>query len=195
MSDGSENWALYLNGVYESVLADIASVQAECPELVLYLQRYKNERIVRAVEDPPTIERPRPLYISTTDDLDLVRYAGRIVGWYDKREIPNDRWDGDGIAKKLKNDSIPTDRWAIVDEIIDTYQSTEPGLYKKSRGPKCVNLVHVRTLKRLGEPIPVTELVKLSDGEPYIPYPRSGGWSYVQPLDASRDPGLPAFGE
>jgi hypothetical protein len=76
---------LFLNGVYEEVLAQIVKVQDVLPHQILYLQPYAGGAIARLRDDPPTPQAPMLLLASTTKDLGIVQYAGEVVGWDDKR--------------------------------------------------------------------------------------------------------------
>lgn len=157
--------ALYLNGVYEAVLSDIAEVQEHVPEQVLYLQPYSSRRIREFVDDPPSFEEPVPIYMSLTDELEHVRYVGEVVGWENKQEMEPHRLHH-------------------VNKTVLAHQPTEiGGIYEEVRGGECVNLLQVRGVRELDQKYPVDELVKLSDGEPHGLRERSGGWSYVRPVD------------
>jgi len=79
--------ALFINGVYEDVLQDILEIQSVLPEQILFLQPYSGRAMVRLRDDPPTIESPMRLFLSTTADLATVSYRAEIVGWDDKRKL------------------------------------------------------------------------------------------------------------
>jgi hypothetical protein len=157
--------ALFLNGVYENVLADILEIQAHLPEQILYLQPHSGERIARLAEDPPSVEDPVRLLCSLTDDLAKVHYVGEIVGWDDKRELASD-W------LKLR----------MLNRVIYVFQPTEDGVYMTA-GPDavdCVNLLYVRRLRRLSAPFSVDQLVNINTSQPVSTNrTRSGGWVYV----------------
>jgi hypothetical protein len=48
--------ALFLNGVYESVLEEVLQVQGALPEHIMFLQPYRNEAIAKLRDDPPSVE-------------------------------------------------------------------------------------------------------------------------------------------
>jgi hypothetical protein len=80
--------ALFLNGVYEHVLADIANVQRVVPEQILYLQPYSAARMAKLYTWEPSPDNPIPVYMSTTDNLAMVSYEGEIVGVWDSGSFP-----------------------------------------------------------------------------------------------------------
>jgi hypothetical protein len=155
--------ALFLNGVYEHVLADITKVQRVDPEQILYLQPYSSARIAKLYTWGPSPDNPIPVYISTTDNLAMVSYEGEIVGVWGKRELSRDVEEA--IART-----------------ITTFQPTEPGVYHEVHGIKCRNLLSVWKLRQLSEPFQVTELRLLNTGEPPAgPKTTAGHWWYVYP--------------
>jgi len=164
--------ALFLNGVWESVLQDILAIQAHLPEQIMYLQPYSGGRIVHLAEDPPTVDDPVRLLMSVTDDLPTVRYVCEIVGWDDKRQLR---------GKKL----------TLLNRIIYAFQWTEEGVYGYGYDEEhpCVNLLYVRRMKKLTKPFSVGELIVTSSGEPHsTDRSTAGGWSYVvNPGDAWLD--------
>jgi hypothetical protein len=154
--------ALFLNGVYAAVLEEILAVQEALPDHIMYLQPYSESAIKRLRDDPPSVERPRPLYISPTDDLAHIHYVGEVVGWEDKREISEPRRN-------------------VLNRVIWTLQPNETGLYETARGLTCVNLLQVRRVRREKPPFPASELVKLSDDKPLGTRTTAGGYAYVYP--------------
>ncbi len=157
--------ALFINGVYESVLEEILRTQSILPDQILFLQPYSSRPIVDLQILPPTVDLPMRLYLSTTSDLPTVRYLGEIVGWDDKRSL--------SPAKR-----------ALIEEIIKLLQPGEKELYDASPAPGGVslNLLHVRRLQRLEKPFSVDRLIKVRDGGRLSPNrSMSGGWSYVEP--------------
>lgn len=155
--------ALFLNGVYEHVLADIAKVQRVAPEQILYLQPYSSARIAKLYKWEPSPDNPIPLYISTTDHLAMVSYRGEIVGVLDKRELPRDVEEA-------------------INRTITTFQPTEPGVYHEAFGIKCRNLLSVWKLRKLSEPFDVTEFRLFNTGKPPAgPRRIAGHWWYVHP--------------
>jgi predicted HNH restriction endonuclease len=159
--------ALFINGVYEEILADIEQSQRSHPGKTYYLQPYTSRPITHLVKAKPTPENPVMLYVSLSDSLDRVSYSARIVGWQDKREIQQ------GSAAFLQ-----------IDQEIRKFQPSEKdGLYLKGpNGNQCVNLISVVDLKRFEIPFEVSRLIKTSDGMPRKARTQPGGWSYVQEL-------------
>ncbi|MFH1235804.1 MAG: hypothetical protein V1685_02595 [Parcubacteria group bacterium] len=156
--------ALFINGVFEDVLQEILRIQKELPEHIMYLQPYSSDPIVHLRDDPPTDEAPVLLYLSITTDLSTVHYTAEIVGWDDKREIP-----------QAKRDAL--------NRVIGTLQPNETGLYDASRveGKPSVNLLHIRRLRRVDPPFSVSCLIKTIDGKPVSPgRTTAGGWAYVK---------------
>ena len=78
------DWALFINGIYSSVLDEIISTQYRNPEKTLFLQPYGGGAITRLRDNGPSPEFPITLYASTTDNLATVGYKADIVGWENK---------------------------------------------------------------------------------------------------------------
>lgn len=160
--------ALFINGVFESVLEEILLVQRWLPEHIMFLQPYSSDPIVHLRDNPPTIDDPTHLFLSITTDLPTIHYAAEIVGWDDKRTLPEEKHDA-------------------VNRLIWTLQPGETGLYDASRveGKQSVNLLYVRRLHKLDQPFTVAELTKTTDGLPVSPdRTTAGGWVYVNDKDA-----------
>lgn len=156
--------ALFINGIYDQPLREILSIQTELPEQILFLQPYSSNAISRLRDDPPTIDDPMQLFISITNDLATVRYSAEIVGWDDKRNLSEARR-------------------RVLSRLVWTLQPSESGLYDASRveGARSVNLLHIRRLRELKQPFPVSELIKTSDQQPLSEArTTAGGWAYVQ---------------
>ena len=159
--------ALFLNGVYEHVLADIAKVQSTSPEQILYLQPYSSAKMAQLYKWDPSPGNPIPVYVSTTDNLAMVSYGGEIVGMWDKRELPRDVEEA--IART-----------------ITTFQPTEPGVYREVHGKRCRNLLGVWKVRKLSDPFHVTEFRLLNTGKPPAgPRTMAGHWWYVHPSGGS----------
>jgi hypothetical protein len=157
--------AIFLNGVYRLVLEEILLTQQELPEQILFLQPYAAQPIRHLQDNPPSIDDPVRLYISTTDPLGEVEFQAEVVGIDDKRQLSRSR-----------RKAISRIIWAL--------QPNEEGLYPEVKGKPCVNLLHVRRLQRLEAPIPVTRLVKTIDNKPIVgERATAGGWSYVRVLE------------
>jgi hypothetical protein len=155
--------ALFLNGVFESVLKEILEIQKYLPDQILYLQPYSSNRIVELAKKPPTCEDAVRLFISTTDHLPEVRYVCEIVGWEDKRELAG--W-------KLN----------AINRVLFALQPDEGGVYgvREAGKPDMVNLLCVRRLQKLSKPFSVAELTNVRSGEPLSTNrSQAGGWVYV----------------
>ena len=156
--------ALFINGVYRSVLDEILKIQAELPEHIMYLQPYSSTAIVHLRGDPPSIEQPMLLLLSLTDDLATVHYAAEIIGWDDKTRLSAAKRD-------------------VLNRVIGALQPGEKELYDASQanGGRSVNLLYVRRMRRLRQPFSVTRLLKTEDGTPVSDRrTTAGGWTYIQ---------------
>ena len=158
------NYALYLNGVYESVLEEIRETQDKNPGMVCYLQPYASDPIAKLAADPPTAASPITLYTSTTSALSVVSYRAKVVGWENKNDIEKSR------LSQLNNH-------------ISEYQPGETEIYMTTGEEKpCVNLISILELEKLPTLIPVSSFTKVSDDSPLKARTTSGRWSYVKPL-------------
>lgn len=159
-----KNDALFINGVFQGVLDEILELQEALPDQILFLQPYskKTMRVLKA--DPPSVEDPMQVLVSTTEDLGNILFAGQIVRWCDKRQL-------DEKARRA------------ISRVIWTLQPGEGGLYDHARGIECVNLLLVRRLRRIQKPVRVQALSLRSKGRT-IAGKRStaGGWAYVEPI-------------
>lgn len=156
--------ALFINGVFESVLEEILQVQAVLPEQIMFLQPYSGNGMKTLREIPPSIESPMRLFISITTDLAKVHYQAVIVRWEDKRRMTE--------PKKQ-----------MINRLIATLQPGEKELYKtaKDGGRECANLLYICSLEKVTSPFSVDQLRKLSDGETLSTGKKqAGGWSYVE---------------
>lgn len=152
--------ALYLNGVFNSVLQEILAVQKERPNFICYLQPYKGQKIVFLAEARPTLEKPIQLYISTSNNLEQISYRAKIVGWEDKQ-------------------LLTTQRLTELNEHIQRFQPGEEKIYQTYEGKTVKNLISIIALEHLPNPFPVSNLIKVSDGAPYKIRSQSGGWASV----------------
>jgi hypothetical protein len=155
--------ALFINGVYETVFAEIINAQKQDPEMVCYLQPYSSKLIKDLKNSPPNPENPLPLYLSTTNQLNHICYMADIVGWEDKRDLSEERLD-------------------LLNGHIREFQPGEGEIYFQMNGKNCVNLISIRNLKKMTNQLSVENLIKVSDGKPLKNRTRSGGWSYVYML-------------
>jgi len=127
--------AIYINGIFRSVLEEALAVQRELPEQVVYLQPHKSHRMVELAEEPPTPSNSTPLLASTTDDLNSVQYSGEIVRWRDKRELSEEQR-------------------TRLNRLIKAIQPEETGLYPQAGGTEAVNLLSIRNLTQLDDSFP-----------------------------------------
>ncbi|MCK4676767.1 MAG: HNH endonuclease [Bacteroidales bacterium] len=156
--------AVFLNGVFETVLEEIMNAQKKNPGTVFYLQPHSVYEIVYLAKTLPDVTNPITLYISTTHDLDKVCYIADIVGWEDKKEI---------AAKRITE----------LNEYILKYQPGEKEIYLKTdKGIYYKNLISIINLKRIPNRFSILNLIKKSDNTPYKPRSRAGGWGYVYEL-------------
>lgn len=158
------DWALFINGIYRSVLQEILAAQLLSPDMTFYLHPHGGGAIVRLRNEVPSLESPVALYASTTDDLKTVSYMANIVGWENKLDMNQ--------ASRQE-----------IDAIIRQYQPCEGGLYDASATPgsPSLNLLHLRQMTKLDAPFSVAKLIKVSDGKPLSTNrSRAGGYSYVR---------------
>lgn len=157
--------ALFINGVFESVLEEILAVQTALPEHIMFLQPHTS-RVIKALQaDTPVTDAPMRLFLSTTDSLATVHYQAEIVGWRDKREL----------SKAHK---------PVINRLIAALQPNEKELYNAAKGGsgESVNLLYVRRLQKLSDPFSVAQLRKISDGSSLSTgRTTAGGWAYVEP--------------
>lgn len=158
-------WALFINGIFDGVLKDVASEHSRNPERTLFLQPFTGGVIKRLKDNIPSPEVPVTLYASITKDLHNICYQGEVVGWEDK-------------------ESITAGRLQELEAIFVQYQPSEKGNDPDGLGiPRNPgrNLIHVRRMVKLEAPFSVGELIKLSDGKPLSTNrTRAGGYSYVR---------------
>ncbi|MBW4660481.1 MAG: hypothetical protein KME15_17550 [Drouetiella hepatica Uher 2000/2452] len=156
--------ALFINGVFASVLDEILETQSALPEQILFLQPYSGYVIKKLRDDVPSVESPMRLFLSITDDLATIRYQAEIVGWRDKRDLSQDEKQS-------------------INRVIAALQKGERELYNDapSSTGENVNLLYVRRLQKVSSPFSVAQLRKLSDGEPLsTARTTAGGYSYVE---------------
>src|SRR5207249_1598331 len=83
--------ALFINGIYDSVLSEILVAQKTRGGGISFLQPHKGQVIKMLSKGAPSRETPIRLYASTTDDLSNICYTAEIIGWEDKRELSSRR--------------------------------------------------------------------------------------------------------
>ena len=152
------NYALYINGIFESVLTEIVTAQKNNGNLICYLQPYSSYKINWKNSILPTEQNPITCYISTTDSLPIVTYKAKIVGWENKTEIIETRRE-------------------VLDNHIMKFQKGETEIYDKG-----VNLISIIELQKVQIPLPVQNFTKIDDNKPLKTRTRAGGWSYVNNL-------------
>jgi 5-methylcytosine-specific restriction protein A len=153
--------ALFINGIYESVLEEILAAQEEGAPAT-FLQPYA-KKVIRMLKDrSPTPDSPVPVFVATTDNLAMISYSCEIVGWEDKRLLSDKR--------KIQ-----------VNRYLSRYQPGESDLFNEQEGVGLgsVNLLTVRNLRALDTLFPRSILIKSSDDQPLKERSRSGGWSEV----------------
>ena len=157
--------ALFINGVFKSVLEEILETQSALPEQILFLQPYSGRVIQKLRDDTPSLESPMRLFLSITDDLAAIHYQAEIVGWQDKRDLSQDEKQS-------------------INRVIAALQKGERELYNDapSSTGKNVNLLHIRRLQRVSSPFSVARLRKVNGGETLsTARTTSGGYAYVEP--------------
>ncbi len=147
--------AIYVNGVFDSVLREIVAIQTAVPEQILFMQPFSDARISMLANKPPTIEDPVRLYVSISEDLGHVHYVGEVIGWENKRTI--------GSARK-----------AIFERLIKEFQPGERNLSAKG-----VHVIVVRSMAKLDTPFPVGHLIVRSKMAPLRQRSTAGGWAFV----------------
>ena len=154
--------ALFINGIFDSVLTEILDAQIAQGGGESFLQPYKGQVISMLREHPPTPSSPVTLYISTTENLSKICYSTEIIKWEDKRELSESR------------------RQMILRHL-EKFQTKECDLFRGQElgEGKAVNLITIRNLRSLETLPPTSFLIKKSDGLPLKKRTRAGGWSEV----------------
>lgn len=158
--------ALFLNGVYESVLEEILISQKKFGMEINYLQPYATQNIGLLKEENPSAKEPITVYISTTVKLNNICYTAEIVAWDDKTLLDN---------KTIEN----------LNKHIIRFQPGEEKLHLiNDRGEEYKNLISVRNLKPMLNLYSVSILRKISDDTPLKTRTQAGKWAYVYKLPA-----------
>jgi hypothetical protein len=156
--------ALFMNGVFETVLIEIEKALEKDMDMICYLQPYSNYIIKELEKSTPSLNCPMWIYILTSSQLNFISYLAQIVGWKDKKYL----------SPEEEND---------INEHITKYQPKEEKIYRKINDKECcVNLIYIKNLRKFPNQLPVEKLIKISDGLPLKKRTRAGGWSYVYPL-------------
>ena len=156
------------NGIYEQVLEEILVAQRENPTGTFYIQPYSDRIISEFKKKKPADDNPWRLYASITDDLSNAHYTAEIINWEYKPDIQNERLN-------------------FLNEHILKFQKGEECIYPTKNGKTCANLISIRNLQKLENPIPVYRFYKISDGTPLKVRTRSGNWSYVTLMSENDD--------
>jgi 5-methylcytosine-specific restriction enzyme A len=161
--------ALFINGIFESVLEEIIESQKKNKDESFFLQPYKAQPIKLLKKMAKNTNFSVPLYISTSNNINYICYYAEIIGWEDKRELSKDQ-------KRLEE----------LNEKIRKLQKNERRIYMDAKGNECVNLITIRNLKKLENPLPIEILIKTSDGQPLKERSQGGGWSTVEPIEIEK---------
>lgn len=157
--------ALFLNGVYASVLETIVKSQEQGQEKN-FLQPYSQYKIKLLKDNFSHGENPIILYISTTDNLNKISYQAEIIEWHDKQKLS---------AEELR----------IFNMHIAQHQPGETEIYLSreynGKTVPCKNLLRIRNLTEISA-FPISKLIKVSDGQPLQNRTQSGGWSEVHQI-------------
>lgn len=133
--------AIFYNGFFKAELELMLKSQREKPSRRLFFQPYRKDLIKRLRDARPTPENPITIYFSTTDDRPTVSYQAEIVEWRNKQELDKTEW-------------------LEVNRAIREVEFNE-GLFDIG-----INLIQIRNLVRLDDQYRVSELRKISDGQP-----------------------------
>jgi hypothetical protein len=110
---------------------------------------------------------PRFFLFSTTGDLNNISYIAYVYNWENKEDL-------------YKNNR---ERWDNVSRAIKTFMEYEyeDGLYLHGGDSDkiCKNLIAVTHMTKLSTPIPITDLIKVSDSKPHGERSTAGGWSEI----------------
>jgi 5-methylcytosine-specific restriction protein A len=154
--------ALFINGIYDSVLSEILVAQETRCGGISFLQPHKSQVIKMLSKGFPSRETPIRLYASTTDDLSNICYTAEIIGWEDKRDLSSRRMNE--INKHLRE-----------------WQQGETNLFEgvQEGATEAVNVITIQNLKKLLPLHSTSLLIKTSDNTPLKERTRPGGWSEV----------------
>lgn len=157
--------ALFINGIYPHVLAQIIEDQNSRGGGVSYLQPHTSG-VIRPLRDGhPSLQAPMRLYASTSDNLSNVCYTADIIGWEDKRHLS-------------------TRRRQVIKKHFRDFQSGELDLFEGNQlsGKDSVNLITIQNLTKLNSFYSTCVLRKTSDNLPLKRRTRPGGSSEVYDL-------------
>lgn len=169
--------ALFLNGVYESVLEEILNSQTKYKNDINYLQPHSTQVISLLKNEQPSIDEPIPVYISTTINLDKICYKGEIVRWEDKGTLSEER------LKALNSH-------------IANYQINEVEIYLvNDKREQYRNLISITRLKKLSNFYTTSILTKVNGNTPLKPRTQAGGWAFVYALSDTFESGKPILEE
>lgn len=150
------------------VLEEILVASSILPEETFYIQPYSDRIISEFKKKRPNEENPWRLYASITSDLSNAHYTAEIIDWEYKPDIQ---------YKRLID----------LNEHIQKYQKDEDCIYLTQNEKICANLISIRNLQKLENPIPINRFYKIKNGTPLKVRTRSGNWSYVTLMSANDD--------
>jgi predicted HNH restriction endonuclease len=149
------------NGIYEDVLEEILKAQKNHSDKTFYIQPYSDRLISGLKKYLPSAGHKWRLYASITRDLTNAHYTAEIIDWEYKPDIKVERLN-------------------LLNQYIQLHQPGEKSIYQTQlSGKLCANLISIKNLQKLENPIPVNRFYKISDGTPLKVRTRSGNWSYV----------------
>ena len=157
--------ALFINGIYDSVLSDILAAQETRGGGISFLQPHKGQVITMLRQGAPSAKTPIRLYASTTANLSNICYTAEIIDWEDKREL----------SPRRKNE--------IKKHLLE-WQHGEANLFEgvQEGATQAVNIITIQNLKKLDSLYSTSLLNKTSDDLPLKKRTRPGGWSEVYDL-------------
>jgi predicted HNH restriction endonuclease len=149
--------ALFINGVFDSVLTEILDAQNILRAEESFLQPHSGRVIQMLKKRAPTPTSPVRLYISTSENLNNICYTAEIIKWEDKRELLDSR-------RK------------IILQHLNRFQPNEASDLNKN---KAANLITIRNLQKLETQLSTGLLIKTNDNQALKPRTQSGNWSEV----------------
>ncbi len=149
--------ALFINGVFDTVLTEILNAQNDLHAEESFLQPHSG-RVIRPLKRHlPAPSSPVRLYVSTSENLNNICYTAEIINWEEKPKISELRRQA--VRQHLKK-----------------YQPKEgEDLDKKTQA----NLITIRNLQKLETQLSTGLLIKTTDKQPLKPRTRAGGCSEV----------------
>jgi 5-methylcytosine-specific restriction protein A len=150
--------ALFINGVFESVLTGILHAQNVLHAEESFLQPHSGSVIQTLGKHLPTPSSPIRLYVSTSKNLNNICFTAEIIKWEEKSKISELR------------------RQAVRQHLKKFQPIEEEGIDDKTQ----TNLITIRNLQKLETQLSTGLLIKTSDKQPLkARKPPGGGWSEV----------------